>query len=151
MLYSKIEHNGGAMGSVTTGTRRGGFSLVELMIAMSVIAFSIFGVMSMVLHTSATREATRELELAREAASSKIDEIKSMSFADLATKYPSPAKATIAFNVPTLVHQSGSGVAVGVATLDTSNADLYDVLVTVTWKSVRRGASTYSIRSLYAR
>lgn len=131
---------------------RAGFSLLELMIAMSVIAFAIFGVMSMVLHTSATRETARELEMAREAATSKIDEIKSAPFKDLSEKYPSPTPVTLTFNVSTLTHASTPNApAQATALIDTSNADLYDILVTVRWKSRRAGATSYTLRSLYSR
>jgi prepilin-type N-terminal cleavage/methylation domain-containing protein len=61
-------------------TRRGdaGFSMVEIMIAMGVIAVALFAVLSMTMHTNTTREDLREMEVAKEAAIRKIDEIRGL-------------------------------------------------------------------------
>src|SRR5689334_3228873 len=57
--------------------RDGGFSLLEIMIAMTVIAIALFAILSMVVNMMATQENMRELEIAKEAAATKMEEIKS--------------------------------------------------------------------------
>jgi prepilin-type N-terminal cleavage/methylation domain-containing protein len=59
-------------------SRAGGFSLVEIMIAMTIIVIALFGVLSMTIHTSTTKESLREMEVAKQAASRKIDEIRGL-------------------------------------------------------------------------
>jgi prepilin-type N-terminal cleavage/methylation domain-containing protein len=59
-------------------SRSAGFSLIELTIAMIIIAFALFAVLSMTLHTSSSKEAMREAEIAKEAASRKIEEIRGL-------------------------------------------------------------------------
>src|SRR5262245_66667354 len=58
--------------------RSGGFSLIEILIATVIIAIALFGILSMSLHTSTTKENMRELEIAKEAASRKIEEIRGL-------------------------------------------------------------------------
>lgn len=133
-------------------TRQEGFSLLEVMMAMAVIAIAIFAIMSMIMTATANREATREMELAREAASSKIEEFKARGFAALSTAYPSRfAPYTAPFAVNELINLSTlKPGAVMTVTIDASNPDVYDLLATIDWKG-RKGKATYSIRSLCAR
>jgi prepilin-type N-terminal cleavage/methylation domain-containing protein len=73
-----------------------GFSLLELMIAIVVIAFALMGILSATLHTSSTKESLRELELAKQAASRKIDELRSLPWGSLGTPvYPSVVNSYI--------------------------------------------------------
>jgi len=63
---------------ITRHSREGGFSLVEILFATMVIAIALFGILSMTLHTSRTKESMREYQVAREAASRKIEEIRGL-------------------------------------------------------------------------
>lgn len=60
-----------------------GFSLLEIMIALVVIAFALMGILSATVHTSNSKEAMRELELAKEAADRKIDELRGLPWGSI--------------------------------------------------------------------
>src|SRR6185436_11130705 len=129
-----------------------GFSLLEVMIAMAVIAIAIFAIMSMIMTTMANNEATREVQLAKEAAASKIEEFKARGFAALSAAYPSSSTPTVlSYTVSSLTSQTTSqpGAPLTVR-IDSSNSEVYDILATVDWKG-RKGKGTYSMRSLCAR
>jgi len=51
-----------------------------------VIAIALFGILSMTLHTSRTKESMREYELARQAASRKIEEIRGLPWGTVKDK-----------------------------------------------------------------
>jgi len=86
----------------TRKSRARGFSLLEILIATIVIAIALFGVLSMSLHTSRTKESLREYEVAREAASRKIEEIRGLPWGKVATagvsNPPDPNQPTVCFN-----------------------------------------------------
>ena len=65
-------------------TRDGGFSLIEIMIAMGIIAVALFAVLSMTMHSNTTREDIRELEIAKEAAYRKVDELRGLPWGSAA-------------------------------------------------------------------
>jgi prepilin-type N-terminal cleavage/methylation domain-containing protein len=79
----------GAMSMRRTRRRDSGFSMIEIMIAMGVIAVALFAVLSMTMHTNTTREDIREMEVAKEAAFRKIDELRSLPWG-LTTSPPTP-------------------------------------------------------------
>lgn len=132
--------------------RDSGFSLMEAMIAMAVIAIAMFAIMSMTMTTMASKEAARELQTAKEAAASKIEEFKAKGFTAISAAYPtSPNPYTVVYTVNDLIHRASlkPGAALTVI-IDASNPDVYDLLATVEWKG-RRGPGSYSMRSLCAR
>jgi type II secretory pathway pseudopilin PulG len=131
-----------------------GLSLLEVMIALAIIAFAIFAIMSMILGTMAAQEAMRELQTAKEAAAQKIEQIKSTDFQTALTTYPPvvPPTTPPQFPVAGLVDTSyPDKIARGsVITQIDANQTLMDILVSITWKG-RKGTTTYSMRSLYAK
>ncbi|HVR83872.1 MAG TPA: prepilin-type N-terminal cleavage/methylation domain-containing protein, partial [Planctomycetota bacterium] len=81
--------------------RESGFSLLEVMIAMVIIAFAIFAIMSMILGTMASQESLREMQTAKEAVAQKIEQVKSNTFQVAVATYPSGSSQL--FPVPGLV------------------------------------------------
>ncbi len=132
---------------------RGGFTLVELMISMAVIAIAILGVISVVMHTVRSKEKMRELDLAKQAAATRLEELRSVDF-DTLSNTASPVYDK--FTVAELAHPSGANQrAYGwiKAYHDGSanfNPDLVDLEVTIEWVGVM-GSSKYQARSLYTR
>jgi prepilin-type N-terminal cleavage/methylation domain-containing protein len=62
-----------------------GFSLLEIMIAVVVIAIALMGILSATIHTSTTKESLREMEVAKQAASRKIDELRGLPWGAFST------------------------------------------------------------------
>jgi hypothetical protein len=122
------------------------------MFAMAIIAIAIFAIMSMIITSMSTNESAREMQVAKEAVGTKIEELKAKGFSALSTAYPSSANPySLASTVSELTSPSTSqpGAPMTV-TIDASNPDVYDLVVRVDWKG-RNGKTTYSMRSLCAR
>jgi prepilin-type N-terminal cleavage/methylation domain-containing protein len=60
-----------------------GFSLLEIMIALVIIAFALMGILSATVHSSNTKEVMREYEVAKEAADRKLDELRGLPWGSL--------------------------------------------------------------------
>jgi prepilin-type N-terminal cleavage/methylation domain-containing protein len=74
----------------TRGPRRGsrsGFSLIEVVIAISVLLFGLLGFSQAVLRSVKTNDATREEALASEAARRMLETLQSQEFADVFRLY----------------------------------------------------------------
>ena len=118
------------------------------MFSLAILAIAIFGCMNALLHSIRSKEAQRELITATQAATMKIEEIRSQEFDDVVPMYLTPNDV---FDVEGLTHpDTGSKRGRGAIVIDASNPDLLDFEVTIDWVGVR-GASTYSTRSMYAR
>ena len=65
--------------------RSGGISLVELMMALSVITIALMAILSMIMHTTSDKEAQRELAFAKDAASWILENVKAQGFNKPAT------------------------------------------------------------------
>jgi len=129
-----------------TGSRSDrGFSLLEVMIALVVLTFSMISVMTMVIQASATQQVARETETAKEAAMAQLAKIRMSTFDNVSTFQG----ATFVVDGLNDARQSDQKCR-GNVSIDMSNPDVFDVLVTVNWKG-RKGASTYSMRTLCAR
>ena len=125
--------------------RQRGFTLLEVMIAMVVIAGALFAAISMIFHTSAAKETMREQEIAKEAASAKIEEIKAHAFDQIVSTYNGASFTVAGLSAPT-----GVGKGLGSVAVDSTNANLYEVTVTIRWKGVQ-GTRSYLMRNLFTR
>ena len=129
---------------------RGGFSLIELMFALTIIAIALMGIFSVILHTSRTKEAMRETEVAKEAAAVKMEEVKSYTTDEIKTRYASGASAA-SFTVSALTNattsnptQKGAGT---VTIYSATDAELIDITIAVQWKGIK-GLQTYTLRGM---
>jgi prepilin-type N-terminal cleavage/methylation domain-containing protein len=156
--------------------RSQGFSLVETIIAMVVIAIALFAILSMTVHSSTMQQSQKEFEIAKEAASRKIDELRGLpwgginnitipsvvnSYATVATPVNftvsglSYTSNTDAWNTPTNNPlKAGKGTVIVHGTNPTPLTDpvyLVDIEVLIQWNGVKRGLSQYSARMILAK
>lgn len=156
-----------------TSKRRGqrGISIVELMVALAVIAIALFALISMITHTVAIKEAQKELSIAKQAAATKLEEIKSILYSTIAGTYSAASSTTYndvdnvtTYSLPNnLFPVKGLNRPVtpdttfvtskegqGKITIDATNAELLDITVEIKWNGIR-GESTYTLRSMYSK
>ncbi len=124
--------------------RRRGFSLLEVMIALAVIAIALFAALSMIVQTASSKENMREQEIAKEAASAKIEEIKARTFGEIYATYNGAAFTVVGLNAPT-----GTGRGLGSVAIDATNPNLFEITITIRWKGTQ-GARSYLMRNLFS-
>lgn len=120
------------------GSRRGagGFTIVEMAIAMAVIAVGICGLMSAWFYMSRTSMSAQETTVAANAARAKIDEIQGMTFSRVQTDY---LGKIVTFNVSGLLpNPAGSATATQVGV----NPTVLEIAVTITWTGVAAERTT---------
>lgn len=133
-----------------------GFTILEVVIALSIICFALFAVVSMILHTTTANQTLREQELARESATAKLEEIKARAadpnaFTPATAQYLFDLYNGAAFDVAGLSDPTNApGLQSGRVVVDNSNPNLFDVKVTIRWKG-RQGSRSYTVGSLYTR
>jgi len=127
-----------------------GFSLVEVIVVTG-IAVTLFSViLAMQFTATQTRVFTQERDIAREAATARLEEVTGSNFATLQATYDG-----IDFAVPGLV-SSVPGEEVGTVVVDTAtapaSAELIRVTVQMRWRSkAANGApSTFELSTLVA-
>ena len=115
-----------------------GVTLLEVVMALAVIAISLLSVVSVIVHTTNLKDSTRDLTISKEAAQARFEEMRDADFATVAAAYDGRVTA-----VPGLA--SGNETI----TVDATNPDLLDVRIDITWNSVG-GVTTYTTRTLIA-
>lgn len=134
MVLSRKEHKINKLSNSNCG-----FTVVELVVAMAVFAIAIVGILSVIIHTITQNQIDRDYDLAKQALSSKMAEIKQHNFDDIVVDY-----AGKTFPVAELQNSNG------VITIDSSNPNLLDVQITLTWQSIKT-SRTYSISKMITR
>jgi prepilin-type N-terminal cleavage/methylation domain-containing protein len=137
--------------------RAGGFTLLELMIAMSVIAVALFGILAMITQMVAMREVNRESEIAKEWVQQEIEKVKSYPFTSLntagtyAANTSGPSGAAYTGTTAMALHPAPAlANASGTVLVNYANPNLYEIVVTLNWKG-RKGSGTYTMRSLISK
>ena len=126
-----------------------GFTLLEVIIALGVIAISLFAALTMILHTSKTKDSMREQQIARETAAAKLEEIKAHPFNLINATYSGATFPVSGLTDPTNV--AGNFQGRGTVSVDASNPNLFEVQVTVTWRGQGGAPRSYSARNMYTR
>lgn len=129
----------------TRAGRQGGFSLLEIMIALAILSFSMMAILTMVTTASATQQAARESEIAKEAAMAQVAKVRMAGF-DAVAGFQGASFVVEGLSDPARSDKKARGTVA----IDGSNPDLLQIVVTVTWKG-RKGDSSYSMRGLCAR
>jgi prepilin-type N-terminal cleavage/methylation domain-containing protein len=107
---------------------RDGFSLIEVVIAMILLTVGLMTLLSVTLGGLVQRDATREFDVARNAAFTQLEAIRVQDFVDIHNDYHNTY-----FNVEGLIAPTGWPQP-GYISINNSVADLYDVTVTVRWQ-----------------
>ncbi len=113
-----------------------GVTLLEVVMALAVIAISLLSVVSVIVHTTNLKDSTRDLTISKEAAQARFEEMRDADFATVAAAYNGRVTA-----VPGLSNGNET------ITVDATNPDLLDVRIVITWNAVG-GVTTYTTRTL---
>lgn len=130
--------------------RRRGFSLIELMVALGVIAVSLFSIITMITHTATEKESQRQLAIAKEAVEKKIDELKGQAWTNLqsgSTAYNAFTVEGLAY--PLTADKKGQGTCTPTFTPAVGTTTLVDVEVRVEWQGVFGGQHKDSLTTTY--
>jgi prepilin-type N-terminal cleavage/methylation domain-containing protein len=120
-----------------------GVSLVELMIALAVIAIALLGIVGVLLHTISVKESNREQQLAKTAATRQLETIRTAAKTNF-------DQISITFNNLTFPVSELANNGTGTVTVDSTNPDLLELRILIQWNGVRPN-SRYEIRSLLTR
>lgn len=105
-----------------------GFTLIELMVAAFILVVGILSTLELFNYCSYLAEMSGNTNYAINQAQSKIDEMRAASFSTLTTSYASGGTPGNTF---TMTNPTGTGVV----TIDSTNPDLLQVTIDVTWKN----------------
>jgi type II secretory pathway pseudopilin PulG len=156
-----------------------GISLVELMIAMTIIAIALFAILSMITQMMTMKEVAKENELAKEWVQKRIEEIKSQPIANLnntvclsgrtdtkgSASLGFPRQSTGLGSKYTAIYSTVNyalpfdepcpplelAAATGTVVIDYTNANLYEILASITWKARNGKTGVYTMRNLYSK
>ena len=135
----------------TVRRRSAGLSLIEIMIALGIVSVALCGIISAVLHSQTMQDLNRQLDLARNAAMAKMDEVRARDFDTVVATYGGAANANNRFGVTGLPPLAAVAAnQIGVVTLDTSNSSLIEVRVRVEWRS-QKGVRNYQTSAVITR
>jgi hypothetical protein len=121
-----------------------------MMISLGVIAIALFAVFTFILHTLQAKEAMRELELAKQAVTSKMEEIKAQSWENIPTFVTGQTAAARTVN-GLFDSVNPSQPALMTITLQpipsAIGPRIYDIGIRVNWRGAN-GTRTYRVNNL---
>lgn len=115
--------------------REGGFTLIEIVIAMAVVVIALIGATSALVSSDMTRELTREKVLAQNAARRVIEQMRDATFANVFSNYSNGTNPGPTFTVERL--NAIPGVPVGQVSFPTSGGTLRENITDADWSMPR--------------
>ncbi len=103
---------------------KSGFTLLELMISVSVLIVALVGLLGVFTHLISLNENSSKLTLAVTACQAKLEEIRNSTFSNIYTTYDGTNFNPQGF---------ASGEAKGAISINNSNPSLLQVFVSVSW------------------
>lgn len=103
-----------------------GFTLLELMIAVTVLIVALAGLLAVFAHLMSLNENSRKFTLAVAACQDKLEEIHNANFSTLYTTYNGASFNPNGFT---------AGEAKGAISINNSNPNLLQVCVSVSWRT----------------
>jgi type II secretory pathway pseudopilin PulG len=123
------------------GQARVGFTLVELILALAMLITETVTLLSLIFGGMVQNQTNQEYVIARNAAVSKIEEIRGCDFSGAYDKYNnktfivSPLLDSVKWNT------SPPTFATGKIEINNSSPELYDITITIKWK-IKDSATT---------
>ena len=111
---------------------RQGFTLVEVLVAVIIIATVVVGMIELFIYSTMLSESTRNLTSAFMDAQSKMEEIRNHTYSLITTDYASGGTPGNTFDLSTLTGK-------GVIYIDSSNSSLLQITIVVCWENSRTG------------
>ena len=115
---------------IMKGLRRykGGFSLVETLVALGILVVVLGGLLQLFIYCSLLSESAKNMTFALSEAQGKVEEIRDHNYAAIAADYAAAGTPGSTFN---LTQCTGMGIV----RIDSSNADLLQIEVIVSWRN----------------
>jgi prepilin-type N-terminal cleavage/methylation domain-containing protein len=109
-------------------SKRAGFTLVEVLVAVGILAVVIVGLLRLFIYCSILSDLSGNMTLATNEAQSKLEEIRNHDYGSIVTDYSSGGTPGNTFNLTELT-------GMGVITIDNSNPDLLQIDINVSWQN----------------
>ncbi len=122
-----------------------GFTLVEVLIAIGILAVVVVGLLQLFVYCSSLAEAAGNTTLAISEAQNKMEEIRNHDFADIATDYASGGTPGNAFALTSL---NGTGTIT--LSQAAGSSELIQVQVSVVWQNKNGRSFSTSLTNLIA-
>ena len=127
--------------------RLGGFSLIEIMIAMSILGFGMMGIAAMQLNVMRGSQGSRDLTRAVEIAQGQLEQLSRLNWSDLSTTaWTTPVAATS--EVDSNAVQSDQVYLIDQRITDVVAGSTRSIDVRVSWTDPRRGNRNFSLTTL---
>lgn len=104
-----------------------GFTLVELLLAVVILGFTLAGLIQVFIRCSALSELSRNKTTAMSEIQGKMEEIRNHAFSTIATAYASGGTPGDTFDLSQLTGK-------GIIYIDSSNASLLEIKVVACWQ-----------------
>lgn len=126
---------------------KAGFSLVEMMIAMAILAFGLMGIAAMQINSMRGSQGSRDLTRAVEAAQGQIEQLSRLNWSDLPTgTWTTPVASTS--TIDGSVEQIDQIYMVDQRVSDVIADQTRSIDVRVSWTDPRRGDRTYTLTTM---
>ncbi|OHB69482.1 MAG: hypothetical protein A2W23_04715 [Planctomycetes bacterium RBG_16_43_13] len=113
-------------------TTQAGMTLVEIIVALAVLATTLMAMVGILVNSMRTDEQTREYDLAKQAATAKLGEIRAHNFDNIFADYNGGI-----FQVEGLKNADGTNTpARGSIVVDNFNVNLLEVEITISWLGI---------------
>ncbi len=135
--------------------RRAGLTLVEIVIALAVLAIALTGVMAAITASMTASSLNRQTNMARDAAMKKLDEVRSRDYTTLLVSYDVPGTAPTPATYASLLTSftvPGLDTGTGYVWLDPAGSDnaIMNVHVVILWSS-EKGQREYKASAVITR
>lgn len=104
-----------------------GFSMVELLIGIAIIAFILISMMELFIYTSSQAQMAGNVTQAVSQGQSKMEEIRNHTYANIVADYSSGGSPGSTFDLTGITGK-------GRIYIDSSNAELLQIKVVVSWR-----------------